>query len=152
MQMNNHIEFSTNAMRSCSRRQFVAGALAGAGILAATPKWLASAEARSIGNKNRATEITTLGSTGIKVSRLAQGTGWNGGGRSSAHSRLGEEKFTKLIRHSLDRGITLMDMADLYGVHPYVRTALDGVPRDKYRIMSKSGRTSSSAFGTRCPR
>lgn len=135
--MNNHMEFSTDTRRSCSRRQFVAGALASAGILAATPKWLASAEARSISNKSRATEITTLGPTGIKVSRLAQGTGFNGGGRSSAHSRLGEIEFTKLIRHSLDRGITLMDMADLYGVHPYVRTALDGVPRDKYRILSK---------------
>ena len=30
-----------------------------------------------------------------------------------------------------------MDTADLYGAHPYVRTALDGVPRDKYSLMSK---------------
>ncbi len=135
--MSNHMEFSTDTRRTCSRRQFVAGALASAGILAATPKWLASAEARSIGNKSRATEITTLGSTGIKVSRLAQGTGWNGGARTSAHTRLGEKAFTKLIRHSLDSGITLMDTADLYGAHPYVGTALNGVPRDKYRILSK---------------
>ena len=137
VQMSKHMDFSTDTRRSWSRRQFVAGALAGAGILAATPKWLVSAEAKNISNKCQATEITTLGPTGIKVSRLAQGTGFNGGGRSSAHTRLGEKAFTKLIRHSLDRGITLMDMADLYGAHQYVRTALNGVPRDKYRVLSK---------------
>jgi aryl-alcohol dehydrogenase-like predicted oxidoreductase len=131
------MEFSQNIKHGWSRRQFVAGALAGAGILAVRPKWLASAEAGSNREKSKATEIVTLGQTGIKVSRLAQGTGWNGGARSSAHTRLGEKAFTKLIRHSLDSGITLMDTADLYGAHPYVRTALDGVPRDKYRLLSK---------------
>jgi predicted aldo/keto reductase-like oxidoreductase len=30
-----------------------------------------------------------------------------------------------------------MDMADLYGSHQYVRNALDGVPRDKYILLSK---------------
>jgi len=135
--MGNHIEFSRDIKRGWSRRQFVAGALAGAGILAVRPKWLAAAEAGSNQGKCKATEIVALGQTGIKVSRLAQGTGWNGGARSSAHTRLGEKAFTRLVRHSLDSGITLMDTADLYGAHPYVRTALDGVPRDKYRILSK---------------
>lgn len=130
-------EFSKDTGRGWTRRQFVAGALAGAGILAVRPKWLAAAEAGSINRKRGATEVVTLGHTGIKVSRLAQGTGFNGSGRSSAHTRLGEKAFTRLIRHSLDSGITLMDMADLYGSHRYVRTALDGVPRDKYRILSK---------------
>ncbi len=45
--------------------------------------------------------------------------------------------FTKLIRHGLDQGIRFLDMADLYGSHQYVRTALDGVPRDKYTLLSK---------------
>jgi len=136
VQMRSNIEFLKTTDRDWNRRQFIAGALAGAGILAASPKYLKAGESR---NKSRAgaTEIVTLGQTGIKVSRLAQGTGWNGSARSSAHTRLGEKEFTRLIRHSLDSGITLMDTADLYGAHPYVRTALDGVPRDKYRIMSK---------------
>jgi predicted aldo/keto reductase-like oxidoreductase len=30
-----------------------------------------------------------------------------------------------------------MDCADLYGSHPYLRTALNGVPREKYIVMSK---------------
>ena len=135
--MGNDTQLSRQMRRGWSRRQFITSALAGVGVLAATPSWLSAAE-RSTGRGSKgATEIVTLGRTGIKVSRLAQGTGFNGGGRSSAHTRLGEKAFTKLVRHSLDSGITLMDTADLYGAHPYLRTALDGVPRDKYRIMTK---------------
>lgn len=135
--MSNNMEFLKETSRCWNRRQFIAGALAGASVLTVRSKWLEASESKNVGGKNRATEIVTLGPTGIKVSRLAQGTGWNGGARSSAHTRLGEKEFTRLIRHSLDSGITLMDTADLYGAHPYVRTALDGVPRDKYRLMSK---------------
>ena len=135
--MSNNMEFLKETGRCWNRRQFIAGALAGASVLTVRSKWLEASESKNMGGKNRATEIVTLGPTGIKVSRLAQGTGWNGGARSSAHTRLGEKAFTRLIRHSIDRGITLMDTADLYGVHSYVRTALDGVPRDKYRLSSK---------------
>jgi len=135
--MSNNMEFLKETGRCWNRRQFIAGALAGASVLTVRSKWLEASESKNVGGKNRATEIVTLGPTGIKVSRLAQGTGWNGGARSSAHTRLGEKAFTRLIRHSIDRGITLMDTADLYGVHSYVRTALDGVPRDKYRLSSK---------------
>jgi 1-deoxyxylulose-5-phosphate synthase len=81
--------------------------------------------------------VVTLGRTGIKTTRLAQGTGFNGGARSSEHTRLGVKAFTQLVRHSLDQGIRFVDMADLYGSHPYVRTALKGVPRDQYIMMSK---------------
>jgi aryl-alcohol dehydrogenase-like predicted oxidoreductase len=137
VQMSNNMEFLKETDRGWNRRQFIAGALAGAGILTARPKWLEAGEPKNMSGNCRATEIVTLGRTGIKISRLAQGTGWNGGARSSAHTRLGEKEFTRLIRHSLDSGITLMDTADLYGAHPYVCTALDGVPRDKYRFMSK---------------
>jgi aryl-alcohol dehydrogenase-like predicted oxidoreductase len=122
--------------RSYSRRQIIAQALAGAGVLAAQPNWSSAAETHG-GCKCGATDIVTLGRTGIKVSRLAQGTGWNGGARSSAHTRLGEKAFTKLVRHSLDQGITFIDAADLYGAHPYVHHALDGVSRDKYVLLSK---------------
>jgi aryl-alcohol dehydrogenase-like predicted oxidoreductase len=78
-----------------------------------------------------------LGATGIKTTRIAQGTGWNGGDRSSEHTRLGQEAFTKLVRHSIDQGIAFMDTADLYGSMPYVGRALKGVPQDKYIVLSK---------------
>jgi len=135
--MSHNMEFLKETKRGWNRRQFIAGALAGASILTARSNWLEAVEPKNMSGNCRATEIVTLGRTGIKVSRLAQGTGWNGGARSSAHTRLGEKAFTKLIRHSLDNGITLIDTADLYGAQPYVGTALDGVPRDKYSLMSK---------------
>jgi aryl-alcohol dehydrogenase-like predicted oxidoreductase len=107
------------------------------GAVVAGPAWLRGAEANKAVRGGRATDIVTLGRTGIKASRLAQGTGFNGTGRSSAHTRLGEKAFDELIRHSLDQGIRFMDMADLYGSHSYVRHALQGVPRDRYIVLSK---------------
>jgi len=122
----------------CSRRQFITTALAGAGVLVAGPGLLSAAEAKKKASaKGRATDIVTLGPTGIKTTRIAQGTGWNGGGRSSEHTRLGEKAFTALVRHSIDEGIAFIDTADLYGAQPYVGTALKGVPRDKYIVLSK---------------
>jgi len=133
--MDMHARVRTNETEGFSRRRFFAAALAGAGTLVAGTQ-AALADQPSPGGCP-ATQIVTLGRTGIKASRLAQGTGWNGSGRSSAHTRLGEKAFNELIRHGLDRGIAFMDCADLYGSHPYLRTALTGVPRDKYIVMSK---------------
>lgn len=127
---------SRNTMRDFNRRQFIT-ALAGAGVIAAGGRTLLGAEASKSVGSSPTTQIVTLGRTGIKATRLAQGTGWNGGGRSSAHTRLGEKAFNELIRHGVDRGIAFFDGADLYGSHPYLRTALSGVPRDKYILLSK---------------
>ncbi len=118
-----------------SRRQFIGTVLAGTGALVAGPAWSTAQAARK--SSRKATDIVTLGKSGIKTSLLAQGTGWNGGARSSAHTRLGEKAFTKLVRHSLDKGVRFMDMADLYGAHPYMRTALKGVSRDDYSVLTK---------------
>ncbi len=120
-----------------SRRQFIGTVLAGTGALVAGPQLSTVHGARKSRRGRRVTDVVTLGKSGIKTTMLAQGTGWNGGDRSSAHTRLGEKEFTKLIRHSLDRGVRFMDMADLYGAHPYVSTALKGVPRDDYSILTK---------------
>ena len=139
---------SKDTPQGCNRRQFLTSALAGAGILAGGPELLSATERKKGGKKKKAaaqgqaaggqaTDIVTLGSTGIKTTRIAQGTGWNGGARSSAHTRMGEKAFTELVRHSIDQGIAFIDTADLYGAHPYVRTALNGVPRDRYIFLSK---------------
>ena len=135
--MYDRISQSKDTQSGLSRRQFMAGALAGAGVAVASPTWLRGAEATTTASGHKATDIVTLGRTGIKATRLAQGTGFNGSGRSSAHTRLGEKAFDELIRHSLERGIRFIDMADLYGSHPYVRHALQGVPRDRYILLSK---------------
>jgi predicted aldo/keto reductase-like oxidoreductase len=128
---------SKDTVHGCSRRRFIATTLAGVGVLAARPAWLSAEGKKKAAAKGRATDVVMLGSSGIKATRIAQGTGWNGGGRSSAHSRLGEKAFVELIRHGLAEGIAFFDTADLYGSQPYLGTALKDVPRDKYIVMSK---------------
>lgn len=137
MGMDQQTIVSIEMTQDVSRRRFIATALAGAGALATGMRPAVGAEVKKAAGSGPTTEIVTLGRTGIKASRLAQGTGWNGGARSSAHTRLGEKAFNELIRHSIDRGIAFMDAADLYGSHPYLRTALADVPRDKYILLSK---------------
>jgi len=137
--MCNQIPPAKDTSGGWNRRQFITTALAGAGVLAASPAWLSAAEAnkKKGAGKSLVTDLVTLGPTGIKATRLAQGTGWNGGGRASEHSRLGIKAFTELIRRGVDQGIAFFDTADLYGSQPYLGTALKGVPRDKYILMSK---------------
>ena len=135
--MHDHTSSLKHRHSGFNRRQLIAGALAGVGAVVTGPGWLTTAKAGNSARRGGATDIVTLGRTGIKATRLAQGTGYNGTARSSEHTRLGMKAFTKLVRHSLERGINFMDMADLYGSHQYVRRALEGVPRDKYILMSK---------------
>ena len=117
-----------------TRRDFLGAAVAGAGLLWSDPhRLLAAEEAPSF----KGTDIVTLGKTGIKCTRLAQGTGYNGYNRSSEHTRMGKDKFDRLVRHSLDQGIRFLDMADLYGSHPFVKDVIKGLPRDRFTLLSK---------------
>jgi len=81
--------------------------------------------------------IVELGRTGIKMSRLGQGTGVHGGDRQSDQTRMGFEKLTDLMRHAYDRGIRFFDLADLYGTHIYFREALKSMERNKLAILTK---------------
>jgi aryl-alcohol dehydrogenase-like predicted oxidoreductase len=124
------------------RRHFLKTSLAGAGLFAVSPRFAFSAKATeepaalAIAAKNAADRVA-LGKTGIRCSFLAQGTGSNGWGGSSDHTRLGQPAFTRLVRHSLDEGLNFLDMADQYGSHPFVKSALEGVGRDKVVLLSK---------------
>jgi aryl-alcohol dehydrogenase-like predicted oxidoreductase len=79
----------------------------------------------------------TLGKTGITCSLLGIGTGSIGYNKQSNQTRLGQEKFTELIRHAYDSGITFFDVADQYGSHPFLKEAIKKLPRDKFVIQSK---------------
>jgi 1-deoxyxylulose-5-phosphate synthase len=122
-------------MRHLTRRDFIRTSLAGAGLLAATPAFLRAAESPAVSFKG--TDLVPLGKTGIKVTRLAQGTGYNGYNRSSAHTRQGKAAFDRLLRHSLDQGIRFIDMADLYGSQPFVKDVIKDLPREKMVLLSK---------------
>jgi hypothetical protein len=113
-----------------TRREFLAGTVA-AGIAAGVVGPSVAAHA----TKRSATDWVTLGDSGVKVTRLAFGTGsW--GGR--VQRELGQEGFTRLVRHAYDRGIRFFESADAYdGMHEMLATALHGIPRESYRLMTK---------------
>ena len=117
------------------RRQFIQGSLVGLGstIIGCASEQTAK---RTPANFTPG-EIVPLGRTGLKVARVGIGTGMSGGNRQSNQTRKGQEHFTSLLRGSVDRGITLVDCADLYGSHSFVAAALDGVPREKVVLISK---------------
>jgi aryl-alcohol dehydrogenase-like predicted oxidoreductase len=89
--------------------------------------------------KKYAWDRIKLGNTGIEVSRMAMGTGTNGGGKNSNQTRkLGIKGLGDLLRAAYDEGVTFWDSADGYGSHPHLKEALKSVPREKVVIMTKS--------------
>jgi aryl-alcohol dehydrogenase-like predicted oxidoreductase len=81
--------------------------------------------------------LVPLGKTDLKFSRVCMGTGMHGGQRQSNQTRLGRTTFQKLLRDAHERGVRTFDLADLYGTHTYLPPALDGIPREKYNLISK---------------
>src|SRR5690348_13291062 len=80
-------------MADFTRRQFMKTGLA-AGTLAVTGGVPLMAQRRT------ATDLVTLGRSGVKVTRLAFGTGSLSG---KVQRELGQEGFTRLVRHAYDR-------------------------------------------------
>ena len=127
-------------LKDLNRRQFINATVVGGGALIATPMLSGAQEVAATTAPAVPTgpgAQVTLGKTGIKTSFLALGTGLNGSRRSSAHTRMGEEKFLEIIHHAMDKGVSFMDMADLYGSHPFMKKALEGRDRDKYTLLTK---------------
>jgi 1-deoxyxylulose-5-phosphate synthase len=118
------------------RRHFLKTTLSGAGLALTAPRtgW---SDATIRPGASAATDLVSLGKTGVKCSFLAFGSGMNGGARASDLTRQGQEAATRLMRHGLDSGLSLLDMADLYGTHAVAREAVKGIPRDKYAILTK---------------
>ena len=109
-----------------NRRHFLKSTIA-AGVVATTPQLQAA--------KRSATDWVPLGNSGVKVTRLAFGTGTFGG---RIQRDLGQEEFTRLVRHAYDRGIRFFETADNYKEMPQrLATALKGIPRDSYKLMTK---------------
>jgi aryl-alcohol dehydrogenase-like predicted oxidoreductase len=88
--------------------------------------------------KFSAADIVTLGSTGIKTSRLAMGTGTVGSGHHSNQTALGIKGLSDLLLNGYDHGLRFFDAADSYGSHPHVAEALKHVQRDKVTVLTKT--------------
>jgi aryl-alcohol dehydrogenase-like predicted oxidoreductase len=121
-------------MAHCSRRtrrEFLKTGLA-AGTLAMSGGLPLSALGSPRGS---ATDLVTLGRSGVKVSRLAFGTGTISG---RVQRELGQDGFTRLVRHAYDSGIRFFETAESYTeMHKMLGIALKGLPRDSYQLMTK---------------
>jgi 1-deoxyxylulose-5-phosphate synthase len=115
-------------MVQVSRRSFIktgvaAGTLAGTGALPL------------VAEGSKATDSVILGKSGVKVTRLAFGTGTHNGAVQRA---LGQDGFNRLVRHAYDNGIRFFETAAAYPqMHEMLGIALKGLPRDSYALMSK---------------
>lgn len=119
-----------------NRREFLRTTVTGAGLAATAPAWLRGADAAPAARWH-GTDLVPLGKTGLQVTRLAQGTGYSGYNHSSAQTRQGKAAFDRLLRRSLDQGLRFLDMADLYGSHEWVRDVLQGLPRERFTLLTK---------------
>jgi predicted aldo/keto reductase-like oxidoreductase len=144
-------------MSKLSRRKFIGSAIVASGAVAtgavATGAFIAGRSAphgttetdSAASSANMvvrhglsATDRVSLGRSGVKVSMVGIGTGSMGWAHQSNQTRLGQEAFTRLIRHGLDNGIAFFDLADQYGSNPFFYKAIQGVPRDSYVVQTKS--------------
>ncbi|MGC4044065.1 MAG: aldo/keto reductase [Armatimonas sp.] len=91
-------------------------------------------------------EFTTLGRTGLRVSRMGLGCG--------GHSRLGlgvgkdEASAISVVRHSLELGVNFIDTAEGYGTETAVGKALVGVPRDRVVLSTKLSSRTDDGYTT----
>jgi len=80
---------------------------------------------------------TTLGKTGLTVSRMGLGCG--------GHSRLGlvrgatDEEAARIVREAHDLGVTFFDTAEAYGTETAVGIGLRGLPRESFVVSTKFG-------------
>jgi aryl-alcohol dehydrogenase-like predicted oxidoreductase len=121
------------------RREFLVRSATGVGAAWLSSKAILSALANAaLPAKFSASDTVTLGSTGIKTSRLAMGTGTVGSGHHSHQTALGVKGLSDLLLNGYDHGLRFFDAADSYGSHPHVAEALKHVQRDKVTVLTKT--------------
>ena len=77
-------------------------------------------------------QMTTLGRSGLKVSKMCFGTLT----MSPLQQNLPPEEGAKLLVYAYERGVRFLDTADLYGTYPHIRLALKEAP--DYVISTKA--------------
>jgi 1-deoxyxylulose-5-phosphate synthase len=121
------------------RREFLIRSTTAAGAAWLSSKSILNAIAeQTLSAKFSASDTVTLGSTGIRTSRLAMGTGTVGSEHHSHQTALGVKGLSDLLLNGYDRGLRFFDAADSYGSHPHVAEALKHVQRDQVTVLTKS--------------
>jgi aryl-alcohol dehydrogenase-like predicted oxidoreductase len=114
-------------MSPLTRRDVLKAGIA-AGAVASVGALPLAAERRT------ATDLVTLGKSGVQVTRLAFGTGSNNGHVQAA---LGQKEFSKVIAYAYERGIRFFETAESYMTPGMLGQALKPFPRDSYVLMNK---------------
>src|SRR6266853_3682823 len=117
------------------RREFLIRSATGAAWLTRKNLLVALAEQNPLG-KFSASDTVTLGSTGIKTSRLAMGTGTVGDDHHSNQTALGVKGLSELLLNGYDHGLRFFDAADSYGSYAHVAEALKHVSPDKVAVLT----------------
>ncbi len=125
-------------MKELTRREWFRTSMAVLGAAAVPECWAVALPS--------ATDRVEIGKSGVRVSRVAMGTGYQGWERSSNQTRLGQKAFSELMRHGFDAGLNFYDMADLYGSHPFMKNVLKEIPRDKVVLLSTIWVSGGSIF------
>ena len=120
-------------MKTISRRKFLQTSVTGAAAASAV---LFPGQNKTFAGIEKI-DMVNLGKTGIKVSRIAWGTGTKGTKHSSRQTKMGVKEFYKISDHAYACGINFFDSADQYGTHTYFRSALKNYPRDKIVVLTK---------------
>ena len=127
-------------MKVFSRRHLVKGALFGAAGSFLTLHRLDVARAglalppvkKTVGDR------VLLGRTGIKLSRLAMGSGTHGVRKSSMQARLGVYGFGDLLERAYDQGVNFFETADQYGTHEHMREGMRRVGKNNVVLLTKT--------------
>lgn len=112
-------------MSPTTRREFLRTGVAAGAVAASLPLY---ASART------ATDTVTLGKSGVRVTRLAFGTGTNNG---AVQAELGQKEFSRVIAYAYERGIRFFETAESYQTPAMLGEALKPFPRDSYVLMHK---------------
>lgn len=122
------------AISGLNRRQFLGAiSLGTAHILFNNPLYAATGRFRS----TDPLQMVDLGRSGIRTTLLGIGTGVKAGNRTSYMTKQGALKSEALLRHAYERGIRFYDVADSYGTHGFMKSAMKGMDREALTITSK---------------
>ncbi len=90
-------------------------------------------------------DYSTLGKTGLKVSRLGLGASPLGG----VYGSMSEDEAIRIVQMAIDAGINFIDVSPYYGLtraETVLGRALQTIPRSAYYLSTKVGRYGASDF------
>jgi 1-deoxyxylulose-5-phosphate synthase len=135
-------------LEDTSRRKFFKRALGMAGATSWTllERHPVFAGVASPPRRKAVSDQVTLGKTGIRLSRLAMGSGTRGFNKTSVQARLGVQGFADILVHAFDQGVNFFETADQYGTHEHMREGMRRVGLNKVVLLTKTrARTAKEA-------